>query len=289
MKKLIIPVLMLLPLWACDGTATDKGDDIDTAGYTIFKVDTEDLQIEGSSLAGKWENGDCIGVFGSEAGSNVPYSLKRSGEGLKAATFYGELVKGDIQAYFPYADGVASGEGTLPCELDYVQTFDSEESFVAHFLKYNSRSFASLGPDATLHFRYPMGLMNLQVGFDEPVAVNSVTLNSTLGIAGRLEVEADGSVKDSGLAHKYISLDLGADPVPSKTDAGITHFLFVLPPRTYAAGELSLVIGTADEEIHIMMKETVIQRVSSTAFPVTEVTVGTSDIAPYNKEDGYFE
>lgn len=280
---------MLIPLWACNDVAGDKGEDIDKSGYTIFQVDTEDLDIAGSEVAGTWKNGDCIGVFGSEAGSNVPYSLKRSGEGLQAAAFYGELVKGDIQAYFPYADGVAADGETLPCELSYVQVFDPQASFTEYFLRYNSRSFASLGSDATLHFRYPMGLMDLQIGFDEPVAVNSITLNSSMGISGRLDVDASGQVVDSGLAHKYITLDLGSDPVPSKTGSAITHFLFVLPPRTYATGDLSLVIDTADEEIHIMMRETVIQRVMNTEFPVTSITVGTSDITPYNKEDGYFE
>ena len=89
MKKYIIPIVLCC-LCACTTELPDTGADIDTAGHTLFSVDIENLSLGGSSIPGSWNAGDCIGVFGSESGQNVPYYLKRQQDGLQAASFYGE-------------------------------------------------------------------------------------------------------------------------------------------------------------------------------------------------------
>ena len=291
MKKISIFLLLLIPFSACTGKlGEDKGEDIDPSGYTIFQVDTESLQIAGSDVAGAWKNGDRIGVFGSEKGENVPYYLKKSGDGLQAAAFYGGVVKGDVQAYFPYEEGVVAGSGTIPCELETVQAFDPDAAPAEYFLKYNPRTFASLGADGMLHFRYPMGMLDVTIGFDDPITVKGMVLNSSAGISGRLDVDKDGNVVDSGLAHKYITMSLGDTPVPSRAGDSFAHFFFVLPPKSYGAGELSLVVSSEEEDdIHIVIRDLVVQRVESSDFPVTSIVVGTSDIPSYDKENGYFE
>lgn len=286
MKKYIIPIVLIC-LSACVKTTPDSGADIDKDGYTFFSVDIENLAIGNASIPGSWNAGDRIGVFGSESGSNVPYYLKRGGEGLQAAAFYGGLVKGNVLAYAPFDQTVSSA--AIPCELARVQRFQAGADKAAWFLQYNPRTFAARGEDGVLHFHYPFGLMSISFEFVEPIDVQAITLKSTGGLSGWLEADWSGAVRPGALAHKDISLDLGGGVVSSKTDAAFTEFLFVLPPAVYAAGELSLTVVTPSEEMSLSLKELEVKRVDNTHFPVTSVVVTSSDLPGFDKVDGYLE
>lgn len=289
MKKYIIPIVLICLACACVKTKPDTGEDIDKSGYTFFGVDIENLSIGGVPVPGSWDDGDQIGVFGSEAGANVPYYLKRGGEGLQAAAFYGGLVKGDVLAYAPFDKTVSATEDAIPCELERVQLFQPGADKTAWFLQYNPRTFAARGEDGILHFRYPMGLMSVRFEFADPIQVQAITIRGENGLSGWLEADWDGDVRPSALSHKEISLNLSGESVSSKTGDGFTEFLFVLPPAVYEAGALTLDVVTPDEEMFLGLQEVEIKRVDNTVFPVTNIVVTSSDLPGFGKVDGYLE
>ena len=63
MKKYIILLGIAASICACTQTIEDKGEDIDTSGYTVFDVDTEELNLSGAAFSDTWDNGVFIGVF----------------------------------------------------------------------------------------------------------------------------------------------------------------------------------------------------------------------------------
>ena len=129
----------LAVLFACE--VKDNGADIDLSGYTRFSVDMEEITLGDFPGQRVWQDGDMIGVFGSEQGTNVGFFLKEASEGKTVAEFYGPLVKGSqVVAYFPYNRSVAMENGGLPCELATVQVFDKEQSAQSQFLAYSSRA-----------------------------------------------------------------------------------------------------------------------------------------------------
>lgn len=286
MKKYIIPIVLCC-LGACATELPDTGADIDTAGYTLFSVDIENLSLGGSSIPGSWNAGDCIGVFGSDAGGNVPYYLKRQPDGLQAAAFYGGLVKGRVLAYAPF-DGTVSTE-SVSCQLEHVQQFQAGADKAGWFLQYNPRTFASLGEDGVLHFGYPMGLLCVRFEFVEPLSVQAISLKGKKGISGWMDVDWDAVVRPSALSHKEITLDLGGETVATRSGSAVTEFLFALPPAVYAAGELSVEVSALEEEMSLELREVEIKRVTAAEFPVTNVTVKSSDLPGYDKEEGYLE
>ena len=286
MKKYIIPIVLCC-LCACTTELPDTGADIDTAGHTLFSVDIENLSLGGSSIPGSWNAGDRRGVFGSESGQNVPYYLKRQQDGLQAASFYGGLVKGKVLAYAPF-DETVSAE-SVPCQLEHVQQFQAKANKAEWFLRYNPRTFAALGEDGVLHFGYPMGLLSIRFEFVEPLSVQAISLKGKNGISGWMEVDWNAAVRPTAISHKEITLDLGGETVPTRSGSAVTEFLFALPPAVYAAGDLSISVSALEEELSLDLRELEVKRVEGTDFPVTNVTVKSSDLPGYDKEEGYLE
>lgn len=286
MKKYIIPIVLCC-LCACNKEIPDNGADIDKSGHTLFSVDIENLSLGQVNIPGKWEGGDQIGVFGSESGSNVPYYLKRGGEGLQAAAFYGELVRGNVLAYAPY-DKAATSPAVL-CSLERLQQYQPDVDKTEWFIRYNPRTFAVPGEDGVLHFTYPMGLMSVKFEFKDLIEIKEIYLSSTEGISGYLEADWNGNIRPSALSHKEIVLDLGGETVPSKVEDTLSEFLFVLPPAVYGEDELTLNVVTTVEEMIIHLQQLEIKRIENVYFPVCSIVVTSSDLPGYQKEDGYLE
>ena len=142
MKKAIYISACAAVLISCE--VKDQGTDIDVSGHTIFRVDMEAVTF-GDTQEKIWAEGDMIGVFGSEQGSNVGFYLKESSEGESVAEFYGPLVKGSsIRAYFPYEKGIETGVDGIPCALASVQEYSADATALTHFMKYSTRAFAVL-------------------------------------------------------------------------------------------------------------------------------------------------
>lgn len=291
MKKTLYILAAILAAAACN-KVVDDGSDIDIAGSTIFKVDTEQIDlIDGQSFRDTWAEGTSLGVFGDEEYANVPYVLKRDGIGKSEAFFYGPLVKGEkILAYCPYSTSAELENGMLPVTLAPVQHFDATASATDQFLLYSPNVVASADADNVMHFRYPFGIMAVQIQFDDAMLVSSMTLSSEAdGIAGRILVDADMSVHASSISGKSISLDIDT-PVSTIDDGGhFTTFYFVLPPAKYPAKSLRLLVETATETMNLQLNELEVSRVAGMDFPICNVKVEASDIPGFTPADGYLE
>lgn len=291
MKKfLYIFSIVILAAAACDKPVVD--DDFDISGNTVFTVDTEQIDIlSGESFRDIWPEGSRIGVFGEEGYSNIAYVLKRDGIDKSEATFYGPVVRGRrILAYSPYTPSKELEEGMLPVTLPTVQPYDAANDATAQFLACSPEAVACAEGDNVLHFRYPFGIMAVQLQFDELMKVSSLTLSSQEGgIAGRLLVNADMAVKASSISATSISVTPDTPVDSFDADGRFTTFYFVLPPAEYPAKSLALTVVTETETMNISMKAIEVKRVDGVDFPVCNVAVQGSDLPGFKPVDGYLE
>jgi len=289
MKKIFCILIITLAFAACQKQNADSGSDIDTSGYTVFSANTEEVEMLGSRSFKLWEDGDCIGLFGSTSGVNQKFFLKRSGVGKSDAVFYGPVVKGDaIFAYYPYSETAELENGKYPFMLSSVQDLNVESAADA-FFACDSLSVASMNQAGKLDFKYPMGVLSVEFHFDEIINVKEISLTGKNPICGKMLVDASCNVTPSEVATKVISLDLDGQIVPSKVGEVYTPFYFVLPPAVYAFKNLTLNVKTDKEDMTITLKETTVPRVKACDFKVASVEITSSDLPGFNKEDGYLE
>lgn len=281
---------VILAAAACEKPVVD--DDFDISGNTVFTVDTEQIDIlAGASFRDTWAEGSRLGVFGDADYSNIPYVLKRDGIDKSEATFYGPLVRGRrILAYYPYSASKELEEGMVPVTLSTVQPFDADADATSQFLSCSPEVVACTEGDNVLHFRYPFGIMAVQLQFDELMKVSSLTLSSTeSGIAGRLLVDADLNVKASSISATSISVTPDTPVDSFDADGRFATFYFVLPPAEYPAKSLALAVVTETETMNISMKAIEVKRVDGVDFSVCNVAVQGSDLPGFNPVDGYLE
>ncbi|MBQ7269405.1 MAG: hypothetical protein IJS62_06085 [Bacteroidales bacterium] len=289
MKRNFYILCLVLLSAAC--SQKDDGSDIDRSGRTVFTVDTEEIElVPGQRVSDTWKAGDRLSLFGSEQGLNLAYELKRSGEGQREARFYGPLVKGDVMASFPYVEGLVPESGKLPFTIPSVQEFEPLADDAAFFRRYCPFLMADAAADENvLHFRYPAGLLEVQIRFDEVVNVTSMELDADHGISGRLLAAPGCAVTPSSVASSRTSLDFGGEAVPSRSGDSFTSFRFVLPHADYGRGSLTLKVSTTDEEFSVAFPAISVPRVAGSGFAVASVQVGTSLIPVFSIENGYLE
>ena len=291
MKKILSITFAIAALCVVSCKKGDDGADIDRSGFTVFGVDTEEIElVPGERVSELWKTGDRLSVFGTEQGNNVPYELKRSGAGKREAVFYGPVVKGDVLAAFPYQEGLALDGDKIPFTLPSWQGYDASAGNAAWFRSNCPSTLAtSEANGSVLHFLYPAGLLAVQIRFDEPVYVTEMTLEANRGISGRMLYGQDGAVTPSAVAAQQISQDLGGEAVPSLVDGNYSTFRFVLPPAEYAAGSLMLRVSTTEENFSVSLPAMTVKRVVGSDFAVASVQVGTSLIPVFTGENGYLE
>lgn len=290
MKKIYF--LIIATAVACISCQKEEGrkTDIDTSGYTMFSANTEEVEFQGHKFSDPWRDGTCIGVYGSESGTNSRFFLKRSGAGKTDAFFYGPLVKGDaVCAYHPYSETYALENGKFPFMLASVQPFEAESGAWDAFYSCDSLSFASMKTAGNLDFKYPMGVLAVEFHFDEITNVKKISLVGKNPISGKLLVDTDCNVTSSAVSTNVIELDLKSQVVPSKVGDVYTPFYFVLPPAVYAFKDLVLNVSTDTEDMSVILKETTVPRVRSCDFKVASVEITSSDIPGFNTETGYLE
>ena len=290
MKKIIILISCLAVLFACE--VKDNGADINLSGYTRFRVDMEEISFPGDFPDQRvWHEGDMIGVFGSEQGTNVGFFLKEASEGETVAEFYGPLVKGaQITAYFPYNRSVQMENGGLPCELAAVQVFDKQRSAQAQFLAYSSRAFAVLDNNDELHFTYPFGVLEVVVALDEAIIMTGAKLAGTAPISGKFIVGAGNGISTTDLSYNDITLDFNGQEIPSREGQQCAVLRFILPPALYSEGDLVLQIQEKDGDImEVQLEQVDVKRIDCSSFQISSVTVGVADIPELDIKDGYLE
>lgn len=288
-KSILYTTLCAALLLSCE--MKDNGTDIDLSGHTIFKVDMEEIFFGGLPEDRVWQEGDMIGVFGSEQGENEGFYLKTSSEGETIAEFYGPLVKGNtIRAYFPYDRTLKGGVNGIPCSLSPVQGYDPLKNSVEFFKDCSRMAFAVLDETGEFHFRYPFGILEINMALDEPVAMTGASLSGKNPVSGVFEINEQGLPVPTDVSQNVITLDFGGAVVPSD-DSGVPAILrFVLPPAYYFAGDLSLEVNVQDgQDFIVLLEDVAVERVDCSDFTVSSTTVTLSDIPGLEVEDGYLE
>ena len=112
-KIVCVSALFALTLISCTERLkeTPIPDSLNT-NTTIVSATVEPIYFEGVADAEfqyMWKEGDAIGLYGTTGGNNVKYNIVKSSledaaaeEGI--AKFYGQVVSGDLAAYFPYSN-----------------------------------------------------------------------------------------------------------------------------------------------------------------------------------------
>ena len=242
---------------------------IDNSGYTILEANIESLLFDSEERL--WPEDAYIGVYGSEMGENECYSIKEAGVGLKSATFYGPLVKGNVAAYYPYSPSYIGNADGMPVTLESEQTYDPEADAVAHFQAYTPRAYGYM-QDGKINFVYPNGILHVSVETYETLVVKSITISSAssalagLGIFGK-----DGSLSMTETSQKAVVLDCGKG-VPSRNGDEFTDFYIALVPGTYEDLEISIELD-GEAPFGRMLPPIEVKRVSAADFAIASVSI----------------
>ena len=294
MKTNKMHIMLMLPfftaaLCGCSGNTSTPREEIDLSGYTLFSANVESISFtDGSALDQNWKDGDRIGVFGSEAGNNAEYYLRKSSAGQSEATFYGELVKGSIVAYKPFAEGVSLIAGKIPVEIGKNQTYIQGSSFSDVLSGACERLTASLDNEK-LHFLYPAGILAIRFVFDETTDIDALKLTCKSGISGSMLVGEDGVAEPAADASGEINLSFGGASISTKYGDVYTAFPFILPPGQYPSGSLTLTILSGSLESRLSLPAVTVPRADGQNFDVADVAISGMTVPGFDIIDGYLE
>lgn len=242
---------------------------INNSGYTILEANIESLLFD--SQERMWPEDAYIGVYGSEMGENERYSIKEAGVGLKSATFYGPLVKGNVAAYYPYSPSYIGNADGMPVTLESEQTYNPEADAVAHFQAYTPRAYGYM-QDGKINFVYPNGILHVSMETYETLVVKSITISSAssalagLGIFGK-----DGALLMTETSQKAVVLDCG-EGVLSRNGDDFTDFYMTLVPGTYEDLEISIELD-GEAPFGRMLPPIEVKRVCATDFAIASVSI----------------
>ena len=301
-RYLLFHALLFVAVAAgCTKTERPESDRrVQPEGYTLFRASTEALLPgtgDGDPFERIWSQGDCIGLFASEQGNNECYTLKRAGYGSADAEFYGPQVIGErIAAYYPYEAALEGEAGAIPLALAPMQRYEAGCSAAERFLICCPRTFAGVDAAGRLSFGYPLGMLAVQIRFEDPVTVTGMTLTSrSRRLAGAGTVDEALALTMSDAASPSIELDCGAGVVSESRGAADdeirhTSYCFVLPPATYAARDLSLEIRTLEQPaISCTLRELDVRRVSALDCTIATAVVSAGPGGGFDVETGYLE
>ena len=280
----ILSITCLLASCSADG---DKDMfDVDRTGYTLFEADFEAVDMDGDNFEGVWDKDLAIGVFGSEAGENVKYTLKNAYDGKTSGEFYGPVVKGDrIMAYYPYSEDFALYEGGMSYTLPSTQVYASESTLLEHFCANAGCAFAFNNSDNKLKFGYAAGLLSIQIRFNNPIKITAVQLVSENGnIAGVSKLNADMSVTFGSGAVKTVGVNFGQG-ILSKNDDGFAQYPVVLAAGQYESLKL-IVKAEGYDDIICELDPFEIERISVDDYKLTEVVVSLGGLGGFEIEGG---
>lgn len=242
---------------------------IDNSGYTILEANIESLLFDSQERL--WPEDAYIGVYGSEVGENERYSIKEAGVGLKSATFYGPLVKGNVAAYYPYSPSYIGNADGMPVTLESEQVYDPEADAVAHFQAYTPRAYGYM-QDGKINFVYPNGILHVSVETYETLVVKSITISSaSSALAGLGVFGNDGALAMTETSQKAVVLDCG-EGVPSRNGDDFTDFYIALVPGTYEDLEISIELD-GEAPFGRMLPSIEVKRVSAADFAIASVSI----------------
>ena len=280
----ILSITCLLASCSADG---DKDMfDVDRTGYTLFEADFEAVDMDGDNFEGVWDKDLAIGVFGSEAGENVKYTLKNAYDGKASGEFYGPVVKGEqIMAYYPYSEGYALYDGGMSYTLSSTQVYVSENTLLEHFCANAGYAFAFNNSDNKLKFGYASGLFLIKIGFKNPIKVTAIELVSeNNNIAGVAKLNPDMSVAFGAGAVKTVCIDFGQG-IWSQENGVLAQYPVVLAAGYYE--DVKLVIKAKGyDDLICQLDPFEIERISVGDYKLTEVVVSVGGLGGFEIEGG---
>ena len=271
MRKLYFTFILIVAavISGCTEKKEMDFEPVDNSGYTILEADIESLLFD--SRERLWPEDACIGVYGSEMGENECYSIKKAGVGLKSATFYGPLVKGDVAAYYPYSPLYIGNADGMPVTLESEQVYDPEADAVAHFQAYTPRAYGYM-QEGKINFVYPNGILHVSVETYETLVVNSITVSSaSSALAGLGVFGNDGALAMTETSQKAVILDCG-EGVPSRNGDDFTDFYLALVPGIYEDLEISIELD-GEGPFGRILPPIEVKRVSAADFAITSVSI----------------
>ena len=242
--------------------------------------------MDGDNFEGVWDKDLAIGVFGSEAGENVKYTLKNAYDGKASGEFYGPVVKGEqIMAYYPYSEGYALYDGGMSYTLSSTQVYVSANTLLEHFCANAGCAFAFNNSDNKLKFGYAAGLLSIKFGFNNPINITAIELVSeNNNIAGVAKLNPDMSVAFGAGAVKAVGVNFGQG-ILSKNDDGFAQYPVVLAAGQYESLKL-IVKAEGYDDIICVLDPFEIERISVGDYKLTEVVVSVGGLGGFEIEGG---
>ena len=281
-QHIIILMLMLSFCLSC----TNEQSPVNVEGYTFFTADMENISFGTLRKDLVWEEGSCIGVYGSEQGNNEKYFMRKSGLGQNIAEFYGYNVKGQIMAYSPYNEAFNGSAEELQLFLSPEQTLENDD-LISQYMAYAPVACAVM-KEGALSFHRPCGLLVVTFDFPENISVSSISVTTPNGlIAGRYSFMNDESVVASASAFNSIVLQCNGQG-SRMADGSAVSFPIVLLPGDYDS--LTLSVDVLDEEdFGCTLTNVQVKKMTDTGYPVTSVSFPIGNIDGFVPSDGYFE
>lgn len=270
-------VCLAVSLVSCKEDAPVEPDPSDgVGGRTVLTAVVEHLEItppqsgdsasqsvadEGSDSSDDghrvWTKADKIGVFGSQGGANAKYTLYNESDGEASGKFYGPEVRGDVYAYYPYAENVTMDGSKVALGFPAEQTYDAD---VVKQFRENTELFIAKSTDGNLEFLHPLGCLG--VGIKGGISVKSVTLSSgSHPLAGTIGLDFADDFEASSVTGSLRSVKLVLEQ-PVTVDMEVpTVFYLMIPPAVY--DDLTVSVETADGSFSkSVVGEFVVERIS---------------------------
>lgn len=269
MKKnyVLLTALTLAALCACQNESEMSDNQQNESGMSIT-ASMEDAasrtalqQDENGENLVVWSESDELSVFlGTTANNKFTYT---SGEGSTEATFTGSgnlTISGSIEtessyanvAYYPYAENVSMTNTDGGYEVS--ATFPQEQAFVQNsFAKGVAPMVAVTTDKADLAFPFKNvgGLLKFKLTGNATIT-GAMLHSKSNKLAGNYTIEAANGTEPTLAmgtdAVSAITMNCGESGMSlnSHTDGAI--FVFVVPPATYAAGDLTFTFYTSESK-----------------------------------------
>lgn len=245
MKTRYIAIFALLALAGCsregfrDNSFQDKSL---TATIDGSVASTKAILVDnpGVRMQAKWQENDCIGIFGNGA-ANVKFSIAKgdiSEDGKTAKFSSGETVpSGDLTSYSPYQEGAAVNSGTITVNFPAKQAYSLRDGVVQPDPATNI--MVGTGSAANgITFRNAMAVLKIGQVFDTATLLKSIEFRDLSGkaVCGSMNLTWNGGAPKAEITGSgtTITLDLGEGV---SLDAGqLGTFFIVVPARVYEKG-----------------------------------------------------
>ena len=285
-----IAALLLLLIAGCtpEETAVQESNNDDKILHAI--IWQEEMQsrsvvtdIPGIKAEVRWEAGDKIGVFGTEKGKNLLFTIGTEDilENGKKGRFRttGDMPSGDVTAYYPYQkEATLSTGGGLSLTFPATQPYHLVERVSQPYAPANF--MAGKGSSSGIGFRNLFALLKMGYSGSEGDKVEKIVFRDLSGkpVSGTFTVTWNETVPrvqfpESGTGNA-LTLSVECGEGVELDGNTLHHFYLFIPPRDYEKGfEVKLVMAGGKEVIKTIGSVSGKKIERSKVYPVGETMV----------------